>query len=110
MDRFIDAVGERNLRGREAEMRGDDGLDRLALGIARETARGDAAEHLAHFGRAGDGVLVEVQAQRVAVAERRVILLHGLYAKARRGDQCCCGFRHGASSLSCVCESLRRGR
>jgi hypothetical protein len=30
VDRFIDAVGERNLRGREAEMRGDDGLDRLA--------------------------------------------------------------------------------
>ena len=65
-------------------MRGDDGLDRLALGIASEAAGGDCAEHFAHFGRAGERVLVEVEAQRVAAAERRVILLHGLHAGARR--------------------------
>jgi hypothetical protein len=67
-------------------MRGDDGLDRLTLGIAREMAGGDLPEGFADFGRAGERVLVEVEAQGVAAAERRVILLHGLDAGTwRRG-------------------------
>ena len=81
---FIHAIGESDLRRGEAKMRGDDGLHRLALGIARERAGGDAAQHLAHLGRAGQRVLVEVEAQRIAAAERRVILLHGPHAGARR--------------------------
>ena len=44
----------------------------------------DAGEHFAHLRGAGEGVLVEVEAQRVAAAERRMILLHGLHARAGR--------------------------
>ena len=79
---FVDAVGERDLLGGEAEMRGDDGFDWFALGIARECAGGDAAQDFAHFGRAGKRVLVEVEAQGIAAAERRMILLHRLHAGA----------------------------
>ena len=95
-------------------MRGDDGFDRLALGIAREIAGGDAAKHFAHLGRTGERVLVEVQAQRVAAAERRVILLHRLHADAARAvgsDQCVAAASViGASFFAGVCEWLRRGR
>ena len=96
---FVDAVGERDLRGQKAEMSGNDGLDRLTLRIAREAAGGDFAQHLTHLGRAGQRVLVEVQAERVAAAERRVIFLHALHAQARRGADCFCSFSHGASLL-----------
>jgi hypothetical protein len=63
-------------------MRGYDGFDRLALGIAGESAGGDLCEGFADFGRAGEGVLVEVETEGVAAAEGRVILLHGLDAGA----------------------------
>ena len=59
-------------------------LHRLALRIARERAGGNLRQHLAHFRRARQRVLVEVQPQRIAVAKRRVILLHRLHARARR--------------------------
>ena len=47
---FVHAIGQRNLFGGEAEMRGDDGLDRLAFGIAREMAGGDGASASRTFG------------------------------------------------------------
>ena len=73
-------------------MRGDDGFDGFALGIAGEVACGDAAQHFAHLGRAGKRVLVEVEAEGVAAAERRVILLHRPDARARtRGAVQDCG-------------------
>jgi hypothetical protein len=80
---FVHSIGESHLLGRQSKVRGNNGFDGLALRIARESAGGDAAEHFAHARRASQGVLVEVQAQQVAAAKGRVILLHGLHAQAR---------------------------
>ncbi len=85
MNRFVDAVGKRNLGGGEPEMRGDHGFDRLALGIAGEVSGGDAGEHIAHRRRTGQGVLVEIEAKGVAAAQRRMIFLHRTHAGARSG-------------------------
>ena len=43
MNGFVYAIGKRELLGGETEMRGDDSLDRLALGVAGEIAGGDVA-------------------------------------------------------------------
>ena len=98
-------------RGRDMRQRS---LHRLALGIARESAGGDAAQHFTHLGRTGKRVLVEVEAQRIAAAERRVILLHRLHARARglRMMQRCVSFTAHAMLLlfASECEWLRRGR
>ena len=75
VDRFVDAVGEQDLLRLETKVRRDAGFDGLALGIASEIAAGDAAEGFEHARRAGEGVLVEVEAEAAAVAERRVVLL-----------------------------------
>ena len=110
MNGLVYAVGERDLRRRETEVRGNEGFNRLALGIPREAASADGAQHLAHLGRTGEGVLVEVQAQCVEAAERRVIFHHGLHALAWCGRNCKICLNH-EDSFSCGpvgCESLLR--
>ena len=107
---FVHAVGEGHLRSGEAEMRGDDGFNGLTLGIAREAARGDVAEHCAHLGRTGQRVLVEVETECVAAAERRVIFLHRLYAGAGQRIMRFDCFSHGISFSAAACGWLRRGR
>ena len=86
VNRFVHAVGERDLFGAQAEMRGHDGFDRLALGIARERAGGNLRQRFAHARRALESVLVKVEPHGFAAAERRVVLLHLLHASARGGD------------------------
>jgi hypothetical protein len=76
VDRLIDAVGEEDLLWPEAEMRGEAGLDGFAFGIAGEVAARDSAKTFKDARRAGKGVLVKVEPEAGAVAERRVILLH----------------------------------
>jgi len=63
----------------------DSALDRLALGIAGEIAAGDAAQGFEHTRRAGEGVLVKVEAESTAIAEGWVVLLHA--ADGGRGLQ-----------------------
>ena len=110
---FVDAVGEGHLRGCEAEMRGDDGLDGFALGIARECAGGDAAEDFAHRGRTGERVLVEVEAQAVA-APREAGDTPSWRGRARaaRVESRACGFSRirAGPPVQVGCEWLRRGR
>src|SRR5580658_3187778 len=60
----------------EPQMIGDGALDRLTLGITGEIAAGNAAQGFEDTRRAGEGVLVEVEAEAAAVAEGRVVLLH----------------------------------
>src|SRR5580658_8286571 len=60
----------------EPQMIGDGALDRLTLGITGEIAAGNAAQGFEDTRRAGEGVLVEVEAEAATVAEGRVVLLH----------------------------------
>src|SRR5690242_15230594 len=76
MNSFVDAVGEQHLRCGEAEVFGDESLQGRALRIFRQLLAGDALQHLGDFGRWSFSVLVEVEAQAIASAEWRMILLH----------------------------------
>ncbi len=110
VDGFIHAVGERDLDGREAEVSGNDGFDGFALGIAGEGAGRDFAEDFSHARRAGQGVLVEVEAEGVAAAKGRMVLHHGLHPCAGCGNRLSFGLSHGTSFAQSACGSLRRGR
>src|SRR5208337_4438402 len=110
MNGLIHSIGESYLLRGEAEMRGNDSLHRLALGVTREIAGRDAGKDFTDLGRASKRVLVEVQAQGIAAAEGRAILLHRLHAGARNRVVRSSGIRHGTSFSAGVCEWTRRDR
>ena len=85
----------RTWSGLQAEVRGGDALDGLALGILRQSLGGDLAQTLDHPGRGGECVLVEVEAQGIAAGERRVILRHGEHGAARLRNNLSYKFRGG---------------
>jgi hypothetical protein len=60
----------------EAKVGGDTRFDGLAFRIAGEVAPGYAAERFDDARRAGECVLVEVEAKTAAIAEGWVVLLH----------------------------------
>ncbi len=77
VDGLADAVGEHDLLGREAEVRGDDALGGLALGVVDGEAFGSEFLQRRKDSRTGgEGVLVEVEAQGVAAGEGWVVLGH----------------------------------
>ena len=79
MDGLVDAVGQQHLFGLKPEVRGDDMLHGLALGILGKPAGGNGMHYFEHPGRRLEGVLVEVQAQRVPRRQRRMVFRHLLY-------------------------------
>ena len=83
VDGFVDAVGEQDLLGVEAEVRGDDALDGLALGVDGEAFGGESAAALEH---AGQGAKVfSLKSRRRASRPASGGWYSGIARTARRG-------------------------
>ena len=95
VDGFIYAVGQQHLVRLQAEVRGSDALDGLALGIPGEALGGDLAQALEHAGRRGECIFVEVEAQGIAAGQRRAILRHGEHGATRLRNRLSYKFRGG---------------
>ena len=94
MDGLIDAVGEEDLVGGEAEVRGGGDLGVFAFGVDGEIFRGYRLQAGEDAGRRGEGVLVEVEAEGGAGGEGRVIL--------GRGEDAGAGLRKGGGGVGVV--------
>ena len=90
VDGFVHAIGEQHLPGGDSEMLGDGALAGLALRIFVQRLGGDGVQGLEDARRAAIHVFVEVEAQSVAAAQRRVILLQN-FDGAAGAQQCSCG-------------------
>src|ERR1700744_3929846 len=83
MNRLVNAVGKDYLAGRDAEMLGNNALNGFAFGINRQTFRRKLLQFREDARTRCERVLIEVEAQRMAARERRMILRHREHASAR---------------------------
>jgi hypothetical protein len=61
----------------------DDAFDRFALGVDRETFGSELLQSPQDGWTGAEGILVEVEAERIAAGEGRMVLGHGQYGLAR---------------------------
>src|SRR5947209_15337820 len=86
MDRLIHTVGQHHLVWREPEVLRHRALHPFALGILRKLFRCDLPNALKHPGRNRKRVLVEVQPQRIAAGQRRMVLRHHQHRTPRNNS------------------------
>src|SRR5882672_312072 len=73
MDRFVDAIGQQQLRRRDSKEACHGRFHWLAFGISRELFQSNLPQTVENPRRAPDGVFVEVEAQSIPPSERRVV-------------------------------------